>query len=77
MIHARLLSGTRQGSDTQPICHRLNHGATELAIWPEPSRGSVLLSQENPLERNVLVLSGGPCDAEVKSIAQDPMPVHK
>ncbi|KAK8007199.1 hypothetical protein PG989_001189 [Apiospora arundinis] len=60
-----------------PDATGLNLGANELAIWPELSRVSVLFDQEVSLERNVLALSDGPCDAEVKSIAQSPTSVHK
>ncbi|KAK6829400.1 hypothetical protein PG989_005802 [Apiospora arundinis] len=59
-----------------PDATRLNLGANELAIWPELSRLSVLFGQEDSLERNVLALSDGPCDAEVKSIAQSPTSVR-
>ncbi|KAK6823578.1 hypothetical protein PG995_006374 [Apiospora arundinis] len=55
----------------------LNPGVTELAIWPELSRGSAPFCQEDPFECNALASSDGPCDAEVKSIAKYPTSVHE
>lgn len=60
-----------------PDATGLDFGAVELAIWPDLSPGCVPFGQGDPLERNVLALADGPCDAEAKSIVQGPTSDHK